>query len=177
MDQPVGESEHPQGTRPIALETHGRIGTVKLISPVFQLESDGETEDEPIRVLIADDDATLRDEIASYLMAEGLTIVDAVADGAHAFLQALWLWPDVLVMDLRMPGLDGIEATHLILKEAPGTRVIILTAFPDEQDRRAAEMAGAVGLLGKEEGLSAVVATVRAVARPDPLRRRPIDAS
>jgi CheY-like chemotaxis protein len=149
-----------------------RIGTVKLISPVVQLGSHEESEIDPIRVLIADDDATVRDEIASYLTAEGLSIVDVVADGARAFLQALWLRPDVMLLDLHMPGLDGIEVTHLILKEAPGTQVIILTAFPDQKNRRDAELAGAARLIGKEEGLSAVVATVRAVATPSPERGR-----
>jgi DNA-binding NarL/FixJ family response regulator len=141
---------------------------VEVISSVLQLEPAGETESEPIRVLIADDDATVREELARYLTIEGLSVVDTVADGARAFLQALWLRPDVILMDLHMPGLDGIQATYLISKEALGTRVIILTAFPDQENRHAAELAGAVGLLGKEEGLSAVVANVRAVATPHP---------
>jgi CheY-like chemotaxis protein len=168
----VNETEHAPHDRRDACSASltERIGAVKLISPVLQLESREESEIEPIRVLIADDDATVRNEIASYLTAEGLSIVDAVADGARAFLQALWLRPDVMLLDLHMPGLDGIEVTHLILKEAPRTQVIILTAFPDQKNRRDAELAGAARLLGKEEGLSAVVATVRAVAAPDPTR-------
>jgi DNA-binding NarL/FixJ family response regulator len=149
-----------------------RSRAVEVISCVLQLEPSVEGEGEPIRVLIADDDTTVRDELERYLTIEGFSVVDTVADGARAYLQALSLRPDVVLMDLHMPGLDGIQATYLISKEALGTRVIILTAFPDLENRRAAELAGAVGLLGKEEGLSAVVANVRAVATPDRLRGR-----
>jgi DNA-binding NarL/FixJ family response regulator len=116
-----------------------------------------------IRVLVADDDPDVRDGVTTYLSSAGFDVIAAVEDGVEAFEQAVWQRPDVVVMDLHMPGVDGIASTDLIHTQMPRMPVVILTAFADPESRWAARLAGATVLVAKDEPLSALEQTLRSV--------------
>ena len=120
----------------------------------------------PVRVLVAEDQALLRASLAALLDAEDdLEIVGQAADGARAVALAAGLRPDVVVMDIRMPGLTGIEATARICADPAlaGTRVLVLTMFEIEEYVLGALRAGASGFLLKDADPQAVVDAVRTV--------------
>ena len=120
---------------------------------------------EPIRVLIADDHALVREGTRQILEAQpGLEVVGEAQDGEEAVALASGLHPDVVLMDIAMPKLNGIEATRLIKKESPATSVLILTAFDDDQYIFALLDAGAAGYLLKTVGGEELAQAVRAVA-------------
>ncbi|WP_062464144.1 response regulator [Demequina soli] len=125
-----------------------------------------------IRVLLADDQALLRATFRMLLdSAEDLEVVGEAADGASAVSAALATAPDVIAMDIRMPGLDGIAATARIATEPTlaGTRVLILTTFETEEHVLAALQAGAAGFLGKGVEPAALLDAIRTVAAGDRL--------
>jgi DNA-binding NarL/FixJ family response regulator len=123
-----------------------------------------------IRVLLADDEALIRAGLRLVLRPEAdVELVGEAADGAAAVEQAARLAPDVVVMDVRMPGVDGLEATRRILAEAPGARVLILTTFGEDRDVYAALRAGASGFLLKDSAPEDLVHAIRVVARGDAL--------
>ena len=103
-----------------------------------------------VRVLLADDQPLLRQGFAMIIDAEAdLSVVGEAEDGAHAVELAGGLRPDVVLMDVRMPGMDGIEATRRIVTEQTAVRVIILTTFDLDEYAFAALRAGASGFLLK----------------------------
>ena len=105
----------------------------------------------PIRVLIVDDHEIVREGLQILLAEESdFEVVGATGDGTSALALAEQLNPDVILMDLVMPGLDGIETTKRILKNNPAARVLILTTFADDQRVRDAIRAGAIGYLLKD---------------------------
>jgi DNA-binding NarL/FixJ family response regulator len=115
------------------------------------------------RVLIADDHGVLRDGLGSVITAQpDLELVGAAADGAAAVDLCRATRPDVVLMDLEMPVLDGIEATRLICRERPETAVLILTSFADRHRITRALDAGAVGYLLKDASADEVVHGIRA---------------
>jgi DNA-binding NarL/FixJ family response regulator len=122
--------------------------------------------EEIIRVLIADDQALIREGLALLLGQFGeLDVVGAAADGESAVRMATELRPDVVLMDLVMPGMDGVDATRLILTALPRTQVVILSAYADDESIFAAISAGASGYLTKDSGgeqIRRAVATVHA---------------
>jgi DNA-binding NarL/FixJ family response regulator len=119
-----------------------------------------------IRVLVADDHGVVRTGIARLLAAvDDLSVVGTAADGREAVELALAERPDVVLMDLSMPVLDGIEATRRIVEELPETSVVVLTSFSDRQRILAALDAGAIGYLLKDAEPEAVVDGIRAAAR------------
>lgn len=120
--------------------------------------------EDPIRLLIADDDHATTAELRDTLPAFGFEIVGNARNGAEAGDQAARLKPEVVLMDLRMPGVDGIEGTVLIKAQVPRTQVVILTAYSEENSRWAAEFMGAVSLLEKGAPLDELVDTLRAAA-------------
>ena len=97
------------------------------------------------RVLVVDDTSSMRTEIRHLLEDAGLTVVGEGGDGAEGVMLARELLPDVVVMDVRMPILDGIAATGYITRELPNTRVIVFSAFDDHELTNAARAAGASG--------------------------------
>jgi DNA-binding NarL/FixJ family response regulator len=118
-----------------------------------------------IRVLVADDQATVRDGLVTLLdLTEGVTVVGAAADGAEAVDLALSLRPDVVLMDLRMPRLDGTGATAQIVAAAPAVAVLVLTTYADDESLAGALRAGARGYLTKDAGRAELAAAVRSVA-------------
>ena len=117
-----------------------------------------------IRVAIVDDHMVVRSGLQGLLDAEDdIEVVGTAADGADA-VGLLEHSPDVVLMDLSMPGVDGIEATRLVLAESPGTHVVVLTSFVDRQRIMAALEAGAVGYILKDADAGDVSAAVRAAA-------------
>jgi DNA-binding NarL/FixJ family response regulator len=106
---------------------------------------------DPVRVLVVDDQALIREGIASLLSIEpGIEVVGTAADGRAAVETALATEPDVALMDVRMPVLDGVRAAGLIRERLPSCRVLMLTTFDDEEYVLSALRAGAVGYLLKD---------------------------
>jgi DNA-binding NarL/FixJ family response regulator len=106
---------------------------------------------EPVRVLVVDDQQLVREGIASLLgIQPGITVVGTAADGKAAVDAAVELAPHVALMDVRMPEMDGVEATAILHRRAPEIRVIMLTTFDDEEYVLRALRAGASGYLLKD---------------------------
>lgn len=104
-----------------------------------------------IRVLVVDDQRLVREGIASLLgLQEGITVVGTAVDGQEAVEKAAALMPDVVLMDVRMPVMDGIAATALIRRTLPDCRVLMLTTFDDEEYIIRSLQAGAMGYLLKD---------------------------
>ncbi len=121
-----------------------------------------------IRVLIVDDQALFREALAVLLGAsEDLEVVGEAGNGTEALERVAVSRPDVVLMDLRMPVLDGVAATRRIRAEHPGSRVIALTTFDDDADVFAALRAGAVGYLLKDVSSARLVEAIRAAARDE----------
>ncbi len=134
---------------------------------------DGGADGVTTRCLIADDQAMVREGFAAVLAAQpGMTVVGQAADGAEAVRQARHLKPDVVLMDVRMPVMDGLEAARQILGAEPGprrVRVLMLTTFDLDDYVYAALRAGASGFLLKDATAAELVQAVRVVAAGDAL--------
>ena len=129
---------------------------------------------DPVRVLLVDDHFLVRAGLAALLEASGeVTVVGEAADGDEAVEVARRVRPDAVVMDLSMPGTDGITATRRLLADRPDTRVIMLTSCSDPDRIRDALAAGASGYLLKDSPPPEIVAGVRAVAAHGHASRRP----
>jgi DNA-binding NarL/FixJ family response regulator len=121
-----------------------------------------------IRVLLVDDQPLLRMGFRLVLEAHpGLTVVGEAGDGLHALRLVAEHAPDVVVMDVRMPGMDGIEATQHIVERGGGSRVLILTTFDLDDYAFAALRAGAAGFLLKNVQPAELVAGIRTIAEGD----------
>ncbi len=121
-----------------------------------------------IRVLLVDDQELVRKGFSRLLRDVGdIEVVGEAADGATAVTMALQAKPDVALMDVRMPGMDGVEATAQIIRDAPSVRVLMLTTFDlDEAVHRALE-AGASGFLLKDTPYDQLIHAIRVVSRGD----------
>jgi DNA-binding NarL/FixJ family response regulator len=118
-----------------------------------------------IRVLVADDHGVLRDGLAGLIAAQpDLELAGTAANGAEAVELCRAIAPDVVLMDLEMPVLDGIDATRAILAELPATVVLVLTSFSDRRRITGALEAGAVGYLLKDASADEVVRGIRTAA-------------
>jgi len=116
-----------------------------------------------IRVLVADDHGVVREGLRTFLrLQDGIEVVGEAADGTEAVAAARELEPDVVLMDLVMPLLDGVEAMRRIREARPQTRVIVLTSFTDDDKLLAAVRAGAAGYLLKTAPPQEVVRAIRA---------------
>jgi NarL family two-component system response regulator LiaR len=123
-----------------------------------------------IRVLIADDHAVVRQGLRTFLeLQDDIEVVGDACDGEEAVVAALDGRPDVVLMDLMMPGVDGIEATRRILRERPATRVIALTSFLDDDKVLPAVRAGAAGYLLKDVEPGELVRAIHTVNDGEPL--------
>jgi two-component system response regulator DegU len=120
--------------------------------------------DSTIRILICEDQTLLRDSLRTVLDLEpGLRVVGEAADGIAAITQAAVLRPDVVLMDIKMPHLDGVQATAAIATRQPDARIIILTTFDHDEYVFEAVEAGAMGYLLKDVPAADLVATIRRV--------------
>jgi DNA-binding NarL/FixJ family response regulator len=118
-----------------------------------------------IRVLVADDQAIVRDGLVTVLgLADDIEVVGEAADGDQAVRLATETHPDVVLMDLRMPVLDGAAATARLAEQLPSARVLVLTTYADDDSIAAALSAGALGYLTKDSGRRELLAAVRAAA-------------
>jgi NarL family two-component system response regulator LiaR len=123
----------------------------------------------PIRVLIADDHAIVRKGIRALLAeAGGFEVVGEAGNGQEAVLYAEETHPDVILMDLLMPVMDGIEATRQITRRQPGTRILVLTSFAADSKVFPAIKAGALGYLLKDSSPDELVRAIRQVHRGEP---------
>jgi DNA-binding NarL/FixJ family response regulator len=121
---------------------------------------------DPVTVLIVDDHAVVRHGIRALLEAEGdFEIVGEVGSGGEAVLLAEKLVPDVVLMDLVMPEMDGVEATRLLRQRSPDTQVIVLTSYDEDEHILPAIRAGALSYLLKGVGLGELAEAVRKAAR------------
>src|SRR5437588_7157704 len=119
-----------------------------------------------VRVLVVDDQQLVRDGIASLLrVQDGITIVGTATNGQEALEQARALRPDVILMDVRMPVMNGVEATIQILREVPSCCILMLTTFDDEEYVREALRAGARGYLLKDLPAQDLARAVHAVSQ------------
>jgi DNA-binding NarL/FixJ family response regulator len=117
-----------------------------------------------LRVLLVDDHDLFRTGLRTLLEEQGLNIVGDAENGEVALRLVEELAPDVVVMDLKMPGLTGVETTRKIADMAPLTRVVVLTISVDDDDVTAAVMAGACGYLIKDSKMPELIAGIRAAA-------------
>jgi DNA-binding NarL/FixJ family response regulator len=136
----------------------------------------------PTRVLIADDQTIVREGLSTLLsLLPGIEVVGAATDGEEAVQLVDRLRPDVVLMDLRMPRVDGAEATRRIRELAPATQVIVLTTYADDASVFAAVQAGARGYLTKNASAAEIRRAIAAVGRGEALldpsvQRRLLDA-
>jgi len=117
---------------------------------------------DPVRVLVVDDQELIREGIASLLgIQPGIVVVGTAGDGRDAVERALALEPDVVLMDVRMPEMDGVEAVAILRRRSPGCRVVMLTTFDDEEYVVQALRAGAHGYLLKDRPAREIADAVR----------------
>ncbi|MEV0827277.1 response regulator transcription factor [Nonomuraea rubra] len=120
----------------------------------------------PIRLLIADDHPIVRDGLRGMFAGDpGFEVLGEAADGAQAVALAQALGPDVILMDLRMPGMDGVAAIKELARVGSAARVLVLTTYDTDRDVMPAIEAGATGYLLKDTGRDELVRAVRTAAR------------
>ncbi|MFF5430173.1 response regulator [Streptomyces griseofuscus] len=123
-----------------------------------------EVEKKPARVVVADDQTVVREGIVMLLgLLPGVEVIGAAGDGEEAVRLVGELAPDVVLMDLRMPRCDGVEATRRIREQYPGTQVVVLTTYADDESLFPALRAGARGYLTKDAGGEEIVRAVESV--------------
>lgn len=116
----------------------------------------------PIRIVLVDDNAGFRGRLARLLQLEnGLEVAGEAADGREAITKARDLRPDVILMDFRMTSMDGFTAARAILKDVPGVKIFMLTAYPGALDRDKVSSNGLQGLLIKDQPVGEIVAAIR----------------
>src|SRR5216683_8355400 len=121
---------------------------------------------EPITILLVDDHALVREGARAFLEAQpDFVVVGSVGSGGEAVLVAADLAPDVVLMDLVMPGMDGIEATRRLKQRSPRSQIIVLTSYHDDEHLFPALRAGALSYLLKDVPLSELADAIRKAAR------------
>jgi DNA-binding NarL/FixJ family response regulator len=134
-----------------------------------RVEVEEVTSPDSIRVLVVDDHDLFRRGVRSLLDEHGLDVVGEAADGIEALRLATELLPDVVVMDLNLPGISGLEATWRLADAAPSTRVLVLTVSAEDGDVSEAVLAGASGYLLKDASDASIVDGVRSAAAGESL--------
>jgi DNA-binding NarL/FixJ family response regulator len=115
----------------------------------------------PVRILLVEDNEVFREALELLLgMRSDVEVVGAVGDGAAAVSAAVEHRPDVVLMDYRLPGIDGIQATAQVVEAVPGVAVVALTASADDAEREALVEAGAVVCLNKDQELDDIVGAI-----------------
>jgi NarL family two-component system response regulator LiaR len=127
------------------------------------------SDEDEVRVLVVDDHDLFRHGLRELLQAQGVRVVGEASDGDEAVRLALHVMPDVVVMDLHMPLVSGVEATRRLTAIAPTVRVLILTISANDADVMSAIVAGASGYLLKDASVTEIAAGVRAAARGEAL--------
>lgn len=122
------------------------------------------------RVLLVEDHVLVRQSISAYLSSAGLIVVGEAGDGLEAVTLAQQLQPDVVVMDVHLPGINGVEATRRILAQCPQTRVVALTAYNEAAYHRALTEIGAAAFVLKTAELSVLLAAIQQVTGQPTLR-------
>jgi DNA-binding NarL/FixJ family response regulator len=122
-----------------------------------------------IRVLVVDDQALVRAGMSMLLRTAGHDVVGEAGDGHEAVRLVERLHPDVVLMDIRMPRVDGIQATRQIMRTVPATRVVMLTTFAEDAEVYGALRAGALGYLVKDSEPTAMLQAVERAVRGEPL--------
>jgi DNA-binding NarL/FixJ family response regulator len=121
---------------------------------------------EAIRVLLVEDNQVFREALELLLgLRSDMEVVASVPDGVHAATAAAEVRPDVVLMDYRLPGLDGVQATRAVREACPSAAVVCLTASATLRERDALTEAGVVACLRKDDGLDAVVAAIHGAAQ------------
>jgi DNA-binding NarL/FixJ family response regulator len=121
---------------------------------------------EPIRVLLVEDNQVFREALELLLgLRSDMEVVASVPDGAAAAAVAAEVRPEVVLMDYRLPGLDGVQATRAVREACPSAAVVCLTASATLRERDALTDAGVVACLRKDDGLDAIIAAIRGAAR------------
>lgn len=119
------------------------------------------------RIVLVDDNAESRGRLRRLLeLQEGFEVVGEAGDGREAITLARDLRPDIILMDLRMPGLDGFSAACSIVRELPATRIYILTADAGELDAAEVARRGLQGLLTKDHSVAEIIVAIRPALRP-----------
>ncbi len=143
-----------------------------VTSAGFRQQESGDTADTALRVLVADDQELVRAGFCVILEAAGFAIAGEAADGAQAVALAVSEQPDVVLMDVRMPVMDGLEATRRIMALPRAPKVVILTTFDLDDYVYEALRAGASGFLLKDAPRADLIAAVRVAAAGDALLAR-----
>jgi DNA-binding NarL/FixJ family response regulator len=148
--------------------------------PRTQASGTGEVQEhedqKALRVVLADDHPVYRDGIARVLREHGIDVVAEVGNGAAVVAAVEELAPDVVVMDLALPGPSGIEATRIVTSRAPATHVLVLSVSARDEDVFAAIEAGATGYVLKGGDVEEIVAGVRAAAKGESTISPPVAA-
>jgi NarL family two-component system response regulator LiaR len=130
---------------------------------------------EPVTVLIADDHAVVREGVRAFLETQSdLAVVGAAASGEEAVELASALVPDVVLMDLLMPGIGGVEAIRRIKRSSPRTRVVVLTSYHGDEHVFPALRAGALSYVLKDVGPTELAEAVRQAVRGEPVLSPPV---
>lgn len=127
------------------------------------------TDEQPLRVMVVDDHPMWRDAVARDLAGDGCEVVATAGDGAEAVRRARAARPQVLVLDLNLPSLRGVEVCRQVLAQDPGVRVLVLSASGEHTDVLEAVKSGATGYLVKSAGREELLAAVRSTAAGDPV--------
>jgi DNA-binding NarL/FixJ family response regulator len=148
-----------------AHDVHGRRRGSAEVGANTQLDPTGRTNPEPIRLLVVDDHDLFRVGLASVLAGQDdIEVVAQASCGAMAVRLAAELRPTVVLMDLRLPDIDGPTAARSILEREPTARIVILTVAADESDIASAVDAGACGYVLKDSSVDDIVGAIRAAA-------------
>lgn len=118
-----------------------------------------------IRVVLVEDNKVFREALELLLgLRDDIEVVASVADGGDAVHACEEYHPDVVLMDYRLPGLDGVQATRAVLAACPGTRIVVLTASANLREMEALREAGAVACLTKDTDLEEIIGTIHRAA-------------
>lgn len=119
----------------------------------------------PVRILLVEDNAVFREALELlFSLRDDIDVVASVGDGAAAVPACVEHRPDVVLMDYRLPGLDGVQATRAVLSSCPGTAVVCLTASAGGREMEALEAAGAAACLTKDQELEEIVGAIKSAA-------------